>query len=77
VRIYVQSYIVQAEACLDVNGHNGYDVFYPDGRTHWMPAGDFDIHHRPLDVRERMLLDMTAAEQLVMAITDKDHPEPD
>jgi len=42
-----------------------------------MPAGDFDIHHRSLDVRERMLLDMTAAEQLVMAISDKDHPEPD
>ncbi len=75
MRIYVQSYIVQAEACLDANGHNGYDVYYPDGRTTWMAAGDFEIHHRHLDVRERMLMDMTTAEQLVMAISDKEHLE--
>lgn len=72
MRVYVQSYIVQAEPCLDVNGHNGYDVYYPDGRTVWMPVGDFEIHHRVIDTRERMIMDMTSAEQLVMAISDLD-----
>lgn len=75
MRVYVQSYIVQAEASLDANGHNGYDVYYPDGRNVWMPVGDFELHHRALDVRERMIMDMTAAEQLVMAVSDKDHQE--
>ena len=74
MRIYVQTYIVQAEPVVDANGHNGFDVYYPDGRTCWLPVGDFELHHRNLDTRERMLLDMTAAEQLVMAISDKDSP---
>lgn len=73
MRVYVQSYIVQAEPSLDANGHNGYDVYYPDGRNVWMPSGDFEIHHRALDVRERMIMDMTSAEQLVMAVSDKSH----
>ncbi len=74
MRIYVQSFIVQAEEAVSASGLPGYDVYYPDGRTQWMPAGDFELHHRSMDVRERMILDMTAAEQLVMAVSDKDSP---
>lgn len=73
MNIYIQNFVVQAEPCLDANGRQGYDVYYPDGRTHWMPVEDFEIHHRALDVRERMIMDMTSAEQLVMAVSDKSH----
>lgn len=75
MRIYVQNFIVQAEPATDSNGHNGYDVYYPDGRTQWIPEGDFEIHHRPLDVRERMIMDMNTQELEVLSITDKDYPD--
>ena len=75
MRVYVQTFIVQAEPCVNQDGRQGFDVYYPDGRTQWIPAGDFEIHHLVLDVRERMILDMTAAEQLVAAISDKDSPD--
>lgn len=72
MNIYIQNFVVQAEPCLDANGRQGYDVYYPDGRTHWMPVEDFEIHHRPLDTRERMLMDMNTQELAVLQISDMD-----
>lgn len=75
MRIYVQNFLVQAEPALDKQGRNGYDVYYPDGRTQWMQVDDFEIHHRLLDVRERMIMDMNTQELQVLRISDKDYPD--
>ncbi len=75
MNIYVQNFIVQAEPAFDKNGLAGFDVYYPDGRTQWIPQGDFEIHHRALDVRERMIMDMNTQELAILSISDKDYPD--
>ena len=73
MHLYVQTYIVQAEASIE-NGRAGYDVYYPDGRVVWIPEGDFDLHHRLLGARERMLVEQSTLEQGVSRISDKESP---
>ncbi len=73
MNIYIQNFIVQAEPAFDSNDRVGFDVYYPDGRTQWMPAGDFEIHHRAMDVRERMIMDMNTQELGILSISDKDY----
>ena len=75
MNIYIQNFIVQAEPAVDKNGRTGFDVYYPDGRTQWIPQGDFEIHHRVLDVRERMIMDMNTQELAILSISDKDYPD--
>ncbi len=77
MQLFVQTYLVQAEAAPKEDGRPGYDVYYPDGRVEWIPAADFDLHHRLLDTRERMVFEMSNAEIGVMRISDKEHREPD
>lgn len=73
MQLFVQNFIVQAEPATDPNGRQGYDVYYPDGRTDWMPLEDFEIHHRVLDTREKMLIDMNTQELQVLRVSDKDY----
>jgi hypothetical protein len=73
MQLFVCNYIVQAEPATDDAGRQGWDVYYPDGRIERIPRDDFEIHFRYLDVRERLLMEMTTDELDVMRITDKDY----
>lgn len=75
MNIYLQTYIVQAEPDQHEDGRPGYAVYFPDGRTLWMYAEDFELHHRPLDRRERTMVEMTSEELGVARITDKDYQD--
>ena len=53
--VYVTTKIVRAEPC-NLEGQDGYRVYYPDGYISWCPKFEFERTSRPIGMLEAVLI---------------------
>lgn len=66
---YIYTQIIRAESLVK-DGQPGFDIYGPNGERGWLTEDEFKIHCRPVDRRERVLLQQSEAELGVMGVSD-------
>lgn len=75
---YIQTRLVMAEPKTTgegVQARSGYQIYYPEGFSEWMPEAEFERKFRHVSREERELLAMTDAEASIARISDGERPE--